>query len=162
MNKIQSAKQFKRWVTSEVLPQIRRTGGYIPINKQDDDLAIIAKAHIILERTIKQKDKLISELKPKADTYDMVMLYEGTFDVNAVAKMVGIGEYTLFAYLRSENVLFRNSSGNNIPYERFRKNGCFIVIDAMCPDGKVRSVTRVTQKGINYICKILRDDEDIV
>lgn len=154
------AKAFKKQV-KQILKQIRHTGGYIPISNQDDDLTIMAKAHVILERTIKQKDKLIAELQPKADTYDMIMLDDGTFDMNAVAKMVGMGEYTLFAYLRSKNILFRNSNGNNVPYERFRKNGCFVVVDAMCPDGIVRSVTRVTQKGIDYICKIIRNDEDI-
>lgn len=160
-SQLPNAKNFKRWVTTEVLPQIRKTGGYIPINNQDDELTIMAKAHQILERTIQNKDDLISELKPKAEVYDMVMLDIGTVDMNAVAKMVGIGEYTLFRYLRKHNILFRNSNGNNVPYERYRKNGCFIVVDAMCPDGIVRSVTRVTQRGIDLICRMLQEHKYI-
>lgn len=155
------AKPFRLWVTSEVIPQIRKTGGYIPITSQDDDLIIMARAHQILERTIAQKDQLIQQLQPKADTYDMIMDSEGTFSMNQVAKQVGMGEYHLFAYLRGKKVLFYEG-GDNVPYERFRKNGCFKVIDTISPDGKSHSTTRVTQKGLDYICKIIRKDNEEV
>ena len=151
------AKPFRLWVTQDVIPQIRKTGGYIPVEKEDDDLTIMARAHQILERTIAQKDQLIQELQPKADTYDMIMASDDTFSMNQVAKQVGMGEYHLFAYLRGRKVLFYEGT-DNVPYERFRKNGCFKVIDTVSPDGKSHSTTRVTQKGIDYICKILRKD----
>lgn len=151
------AKPFRLWVTSEVIPQIRKTGGYIPVEKEDDDLSIMVKAHQILERTIAQQDTLIKELQPKADTYDMIMASDDTFSMNQVAKQIGMGEYHLFAYLRGKKVLFYEGT-DNVPYERFRKNGCFKVIDTVSPDGKSHSTTRVTQKGIDYICKILRKD----
>lgn len=153
------AKPFRLWVTKEVLPQIRKTGGYIPVTSQDDDLTIMAKAHQILERTISQKDKIIAELQPKADTYDMIMNTDGTFSMNQVAKQVGMGEYHLFAYLRGKKVLFYQGT-DNVPYERFRKNGCFKVVDTVSPDGKSHSTTRVTQKGLDYICKIIRKDNE--
>ena len=151
------AKPFRLWVTQDVIPQIRKTGGYIPVEKEDDDLTIMARAHQILERTIAQKDQLIQELQPKADTYDMIMASDDTFSMNQVAKQIGMGEYHLFAYLRGKKVLFYEGT-DNVPYERFRKNGCFKVIDTVSPDGKSHSTTRVTQKGIDYICKILRKD----
>lgn len=151
------AKPFRLWVTSEVIPQIRKTGGYIPVEKEDDDLSIMVKAHQILERTIAQQDTLIKELQPKADTYDMIMASDDTFSMNQVAKQIGMGEYHLFAYLRGKKVLFYEGT-DNVPYERFRKNGCFKVIDTVSPDGKSHSTTRVTQKGIDYICKILSKD----
>lgn len=151
------AKPFRLWVTQDVIPQIRKTGGYIPVEKEDDDLTIMARAHQILERTIAQKDQLIQELQPKADTYDMIMASDDTFSINQVAKQIGMGEYHLFAYLRGRKVLFYEGT-DNVPYERFRKNGCFKVIDTVSPDGKSHSTTRVTQKGIDYICKILRKD----
>ena len=134
-SELPTAKQFKHWVTSEVIPQIRKTGGYIPVTNQDDDLTIMARAHQILERTIAQKDQIIQQLKPKADTYDMIMDSDGTFSMNQVAKQVGMGEYHLFAYLRGKKVLFYEGT-DNVPYERFRKNGCFKVIDTVSPDGK--------------------------
>ncbi len=155
------AKPFRLWVTREVLPQIRKTGGYIPVATQDDDLTIMARAHQILERTIAQKDQLIQQLQPKADTYDMIMASDGTFSMNQVAKQVGMGEYHLFAYLRGKKVLFYEGT-DNVPYERFRKNGCFKVVDTVSPDGQSHSTTRVTQKGLDYICKIIRKDNEEV
>ncbi len=155
------AKPFRLWVTREVLPQIRKTGGYIPVTTQDDDLTIMAKAHQILERTIAQKDQLIQQLKPKADTYDMIMASDGTFSMNQVAKQVGMGEYHLFAYLRGKKILFYEGT-DNVPYERFRKNGYFKVVDTVSPDGQSHSTTRVTQKGLDYICKIIRKDNEEV
>ena len=156
-SKLPSAEEFEIWVFETVLPQIRKTGGYIPVDKADDDLTIMARAHQILERTIAQKDQLIQQLQPKADTYDMIMASDDTFSMNQVAKQVGMGEYHLFAYLRGKKVLFYEGT-DNVPYERFRKNGCFKVIDTVSPDGKSHSTTRVTQKGIDYICKILLKD----
>lgn len=158
-SKLPSAEEFEMWVFEIVLPQIRKTGGYIPVTSQDDDLTIMARAHQILERTISQKDKIIAELQPKADTYDMIMNTDGTFSMNQVAKQVGMGEYHLFAYLRGKKVLFYQGT-DNVPYERFRKNGCFKVVDTVSPDGKSHSTTRVTQKGLDYICKIIRKDNE--
>jgi len=154
------AKPFRREIKA-YLKQIRKTGGYIPITTQDDDLTIMARAHQILERTIAQKDQLIQQLQPKADTYDMIMASDGTFSMNQVAKQVGMGEYHLFAYLRGKKVLFYEGA-DNVPYERFRKNGCFKVVDTISPDGKSHSTTRVTQKGLDYICKIIRKDNEEV
>ena len=58
------AEPFQDWVCGEVLPQIRRTGGYIPVSEQDDDLTVMAKALQIMQRTLEQKDKLL-EAKSK-------------------------------------------------------------------------------------------------
>ncbi|WP_410746899.1 BRO family protein, partial [Clostridium neonatale] len=64
-SKLPNAKKFKRWVTSEVLPQIRKTGGYIPINEEDSEKDILAKAVLIANKTIEQKDAKIIELSSK-------------------------------------------------------------------------------------------------
>lgn len=161
---MQSRKPIAKLMKKEIknyLKQIRKTGGYIPVNTQDDDLTIMARAHQILERTIAQKDQIIQQLQPKADTYDMIMDTDGTFSMNQVAKQIGMGEYHLFAYLRGKKVLFYEGT-DNVPYERFRKNGCFKVVDTISPDGKAHSTTRVTQKGLDYICKIIRKDNEEV
>lgn len=60
-SKLPSAEKFENWIFDEVLPQIRKTGGYIPVSSQDDDLTIMAKAHQILERTLKQKEAIIQQ-----------------------------------------------------------------------------------------------------
>ena len=58
-SKLPGAKKFRRWVTSEVLPQIRKTGGYIPISEEMSEAEIMAKAFIISRKTIEKKDELL-------------------------------------------------------------------------------------------------------
>ena len=64
-SKLPQAKEFKRWVTSEVLPQIRKTGGYIPVNDCKDDGEIMTKALLIAKKTIEQQDALVKLPEPK-------------------------------------------------------------------------------------------------
>ena len=64
-SKLPQAKEFKRWVTSEVLPQIRKTGGYIPVNDCKDDGEIMAKALLIAKKTIEQQEALVKLPEPK-------------------------------------------------------------------------------------------------
>ncbi len=68
LKKIEKLHRFKRWVTSEVLPQIRKTGGYIPIEKEDDDLTIMAKALNIMQNTLAQKDELLAQRRSYQST----------------------------------------------------------------------------------------------
>ena len=142
------AKPFRLWVTREVLPQIRQTGGYIPIDENDSEKEIMAKALLIANKTI-------SELQ---QFYDDLMNTEGLMQINTVAKELGIGEYTLFAYLRGKKVFFYDKDKVNVPYERFRKEGKFVVKETPCHDGNMRAVTYATKKGLEYIRKILRKD----
>ena len=84
-SKLPTAKEFKRWVTHEVLPQIRRTGGYIPTTDVDDDMTILAKAVMIGQRTMEEQKRRIAaqeshinELEPKARFADAVAASDGT------------------------------------------------------------------------------------
>lgn len=89
------AKEFKRWVTHEVLPTIRKTGGYIPTSESDSDEAIMAKALLIAQKTIERnaqqlraKDKQIMELKPKAQALDTFTNVEDRLLVRDAAKIL--------------------------------------------------------------------------
>lgn len=62
-SKLPQAEKFERWVFDEVLPQIRTTGGYIPVKEEDDELTIMSKALLIAQKTLEQKDCLIEEQK---------------------------------------------------------------------------------------------------
>ena len=66
------AKAFRKWITAEVLPQIRRTGGYIPISADDDEKTILAKALQIMQRTLEQKDKLIEAKSKTIEHYSVL------------------------------------------------------------------------------------------
>ena len=93
--RIEKLHRFKRWVTSEVLPQIRKTGGYIPIEKEDDDLTIMAKALNIMQNTLAQKDELlaqkeevISQQKPLVDFANTVSATPTMVDMKTMAKLL--------------------------------------------------------------------------
>ena len=60
-SKKEEAKEFQDWVFNTVLPQIRKTGGYIPVSAEDDEKSILAKALNIMQRTLEEKDRLIGQ-----------------------------------------------------------------------------------------------------
>ena len=64
-SKLPQAQEFKRWVTAEVLPQIRKTGGYIPVQEGDDEMLIMARALLIMQRTVEQQKKQLADQRPK-------------------------------------------------------------------------------------------------
>lgn len=162
-SKLPSAKKFKRWVTSEVLPQIRKTGGYIPVKEEESDMDILAKALKIADRTIKEKDSIIStqkerilDLEKTEEKYNVLTSPFAHFSMNDVAHMIGIGEYKLFQHLRNLNVLFKNEWGDNIPYENptNHKKFCVVPVIDCCNRGRMK--TMVTFDGIDYIVSLLQ------
>jgi len=75
-SKLSTAKKFKRWVTSEVLPQIRSTGGYIPINENETTEEFLARALIVAQNTLEQKDKLIAVQQKELESKDEEIEYK--------------------------------------------------------------------------------------
>lgn len=167
-SKLDKAKEFKHWVTSEVLPQIRKTGGYIPIEKDDDDLTIMAKALNIMQNTLTQKDELlaqkeevISQQKPLVDFANTVSATPTMVDMKTMAKLlekenqdIHIGRNKLFAWLRKEGYLM----SDNTPYERYVKQGIFKLTESEVETkngNKLITKTYVTGKGQLYLAKKL-------
>ena len=139
-SKLESAKRFKRWVTSEVLPQIRKTGGYIPTKdsqgRQLSDEEIMAKALQISQRTIEQQQSLIDrqqqtieQQQSKALFYDCVAESDDTCSVAEMAKMIEangcpMGQKRLFEWLRNNGYLCtRRGQFFNTPYQIWVERG---------------------------------------
>lgn len=160
------AHEFKRWVTHEVLPQIRRTGGYIPTTAADDDMTILAKAVMIGQRTMEaQKRKIaeqqtrIVELEPKARFADAVAASDGTCLVGELAKMLrqngmDIGQNRLFRLLQADGYLGKSGSNRNVPTQRAMDLGLFRIKETTVThaDGHttVSRTPKVTGKGQRY------------
>lgn len=160
------AHEFKRWVTHEVLPQIRRTGGYIPTTDADDDMTILAKAVMIGQRTMEaQKQRIaeqqtrIVELEPKARFADAVAASDGTCLVGELAKMLrqngmDIGQNRLFRLLRDDGYLGKSGSNRNVPTQRAMDLGLFRIKETTVThaDGHttVSRTPKVTGKGQRY------------
>lgn len=160
------AKEFQRWVTHEVLPQIRKTGGYIPATDADDDMTILAKAVMIGQRTMEaQKRKIASqqsrivELEPKARFADAVAASDGTCLVGELAKMLrqngmDIGQNRLFRLLQADGYLGKSGSNRNVPTQRAMDLGLFRIKETTVThaDGHttVSRTPKVTGKGQRY------------
>lgn len=157
------AKPFRLWVTQEILPQVRQTGGYIPIKEEEPNEVFLARAVQIANETIKHKDEIIANQKKRIASLEeteqdwkLLMDTKGTFSVNEIAHFIGIGEYKLFSYMRNVGLLFKNENGDNVPYENPTNKGKFTAIPAIAPDGTAHLQTRVYPDGISYITKLLR------
>lgn len=171
------AHEFKRWVTHEVLPQIRRTGGYIPASETDDDITILAKAVMIGQRTMEEQKRRIAEqqsriveLEPKALFADAVAASDGTCLVGELAKMLrqnglDIGQNRLFEILRQDGYLGKTGSNRNVPTQRAMDLGLFRIKETAIShsDGHVtiNRTAKVTGKGQTYfISRYCPPDDD--
>lgn len=160
------AHEFKRWVTHEVLPQIRKTGGYIPTTDMDDDMTILAKAVMIGQRTMETQKRRIAEqsehikaLEPKARFADAVAASDGTCLIGELAKMLrqnglDIGQNRLFEILRQDGYLGKTGSNCNVPTQKAMDLGLFRIKETAIThsDGHVtiNRTAKVTGKGQTY------------
>lgn len=156
-SKLESADEFESWIFDEIMPTIEKTGAYIEEGREQEmvnyyfsSLSSDLQGQIVNE--------LIEKNRELQTFYNDLMNTEGLMQMNTVAKELGIGEYTLFAYLRGKKVFFYDKDKVNVPYERFRKEGKFAVKETPCHDGQMRSVTYATKKGLEYVRKLLRKD----
>lgn len=158
-SKLPGARKFKRWITSDVLPSIRKHGAYMTPEKIEEVL-LNPDVIIRLATELKEERQKVLELKPKADFYDTVASSDSLLSMADVAKVLdkGIGRNRLFKLLRSRGIL----QGNNVPYQRFVDAGYFKVVENsfMAGDNAVVStVTYVKQKGVDYIRKLLEENK---
>ena len=160
------AKEFQRWVTHEVLPSIRKTGGYIPTTDVDDDMTILAKAVMIGQRTMEEQKRRIAaqeshikELEPKARFADAVAASDGTCLIGELAKMLrqnglNIGQNRMFEILRQDGYLGKTGSNRNVPTQKAMDLGLFRIKETAIThsDGHVtiNRTAKVTGKGQTY------------
>lgn len=150
------AQKFQALLADEVLPSIRKNGGYIAGQDTLSDNELMARALLLAQRVIDDKNKQITEMKPKAEFYDTVANTESLFSMADVAKTLdmGIGRNKLFAFLRNKGILDKD----NHPYQKYVDAGYMRLIENHCKAGDndvVYKCTYVKQKGIDYIRKIL-------
>lgn len=173
-SKLPNAKKFKRWVTSEVLPQIRKTGGYIPINEEDSEKDILAKAVLIANKTIEQKDAKIIELSSKNNELEekieddkhkvsFAEAVENSDDVILVKEMATIitqngfkiGQNQLFDYLRDYKYLCSKKGGMyNLPTKKHEDLFKVTKRTIQHTQGtEVKNTPKITGKGQLYFIK---------
>lgn len=165
------AKAFQRWVTHEVLPAIRRTGGYMVAAKDETPEQIMARAVLVAQDTIERQKRQIDELKPKALFADAVAASDGTCLVGELAKMlkqngVNIGQNRLFSWLRENGYLGKTGSNRNVPTQRSMEQGLFRIKETAVThsDGHVtiNRTPKVTGKGQRYFIEAFAKRGDLV
>lgn len=170
MSRKPEAQDFKRWVTSEVLPTIRKHGAYMTPQKIEDvltnpdtiiqlaqNLKAEQEARIVAEAERAAAQALTAELEPKAEAYDRWMDSDGTADYNTVARILGIGRNTMLKRLREAGVLMGNGNNRNVPYQRFAKHFKVVHYEYATSYGDVKDcyIVRVLPTGVELIAKKL-------
>lgn len=155
-SKLDSARRFKHWVTSEVLPTIRKTGTYQQMLQGKDLLAL---AVIEAQKMIEQQTVEIERMKPKEIFADAVSTSETSILIGDLAKLIcqnghQIGQKRLFDWMRQNGYLIKSGSSRNMPTQRSMEQKLFEVKESSIanPDGSVRvtRTTKVTGKGQIY------------
>lgn len=157
-SKLPSAKKFKRWVTSEVLPALRKTGQYQV--KELSGSELMAKALIEAQSVLAAKDKQIEEMKPKALFADAVATIHTSILVGELAKIlkqngIDMGQKRLFAWLREKGYLIkRQGTDYNMPTQKAMELGLFEIKEGSYVNGSGVNITtktpKVTGKGQQY------------
>lgn len=162
-SKLPTAKQFKRWVTSEVIPSIRKNGGYIAGQETLSDDELIARALIVAQNKIEERDKIIAAQqeqieadKPKAIFADAVSASKTSILVGELSKIlkqngIDIGQNRLFEWMRNNGYLIKSGSSRNLPTQKSMDRKLFEIKERTVnsPDGciKITKTPLVTGKG---------------
>lgn len=164
------AKNFRKLVCNEILPTIRKTGGYMTISESDTEMDIMAKAVLLAQKSIEIKNKKIAELETKIDSDAQRVSFAETIEkssdcllVREFSKVIAneginLGEKKLYRWLREKGFILKNSTE---PTQRAVTMGLFKVaervVKAVTKD-IVTKTTRITGKGQIYFLELLKKE----
>ena len=146
------AKKFKRWITSEVLPTLRKTGSYsITEQKQDsymiEDPVERAKRWIEEQEEKKRLEQTVEEQKPKCDYFDNLVDSKLLTTFRDTAKEFHMPPQQFTKWLTDRGYIYRDNHNMIKPYEQYRRSGLFQMKDFSTPFGYSNVQTYITVKG---------------
>ena len=157
-SKLDSAKRFKHWVTSEVLPSIRKQGGYMVVRPDESDEVILARALQIMQATLQRRDEQIARLKPRAEYADHVLDSISCFTVTQIGKELGMTGHDLNVLLCSHKIQYAQS-GQYLLYADYARQGLAKnrTFSREGSDGTLHTRTYLvwTEKGRDFIHQLL-------
>ena len=157
-SKLESAKRFKHWVTSEVLPSIRKQGGYMIARPDESDEIILARALQIMQATLARRDEQIAMLKPRADYADHVLDSVSCFTVTQIGKELGMTGHDLNVLLCQMGIQYAQS-GQYLLYADYARQGLAKNRTFSCEanDGTLHTRTYLvwTERGRDFIHRLL-------
>ncbi len=164
-SKLESAERFQDWVCGEVIPSIRKNGGYIAGQETDDPELIMAKAlqvaqNVIDRKTLelKQAKEIIAIQAPKAAFADRIASAEKGTLIGNFAKAVGLGPKSIFKVLRDQRVLMNGGNRHNLPFQEYIDRGYFEVTERpyeVNDETRIAFTPLITGKGQQWITQRL-------
>ena len=160
-SKLPSAVEFEHWLFDEVVPQIRRTGGYIPQAESPEET--MARAVLIAQKTIEDQKKQLEAQRPKVLLADAVSASKTDILVGKLAKIlkgngIDMGGTRLFAWLRENGWLMKTGSSRNMPTQKSMELGLFRIKETEIThsDGHitVNKTPKVTGKGQSFFVNL--------
>jgi prophage antirepressor-like protein len=156
----EAAKRLKKWVTAEVLPAIRKTGGYMVATPEETPEALALRALTVLQATVERQKAQLAVAAPKAEALDRIAEADGSHCIMDAAKALQIRPKDLFAYLDQNGWTYRRpGSDHRCAYQTRIVSGDMVhkVHTVLMPDGseKIREQVRVTPKGLTKLAKLL-------
>ena len=157
-SKLESARRFKHWVTSEVLPSIRKQGGYMVARPHESDEVILARALQIMQATLARRDEQIAKLKPRAEYADHVLDSISCFTVTQIGKELNMTGHDLNRLLCEMRIQYVQS-GQYLLYAEYARQGLAKNrnIEYHNTDGDLKTRTYLvwTEKGRDFIHQLI-------
>lgn len=160
-SKLPQAKEFKRWVTSEILPSVRKHGGYISGQEEISGEELMARAILFAERKIKEQAEQIALMEPKVAYFDTVTESAGSMSIRDTAKVLGVREKEFTAFLEEKKLCFRNRNGRGRlePYAEYlhEKHWFEMTEFSVTKNGSTKSgfQTKITPMGRQKIHELM-------
>ena len=167
-SKMKKAKEFKHWVTSEVLPAIRKDGGYMVTKEGETEEELISRALILAQKNIdrlalenKKKDQIIGELTPKADYTDKILQSTSVVTITSIAKDYGLSGSKMNKLLHELGIQYKQ--GNQwLIYAKYHDKGYTHSETVEFPRSNgtldVNMITKWTQKGRLFLYNELKEN----
>lgn len=153
----QEAKRFRKWVTSEVLPSIRKTGSYSIDNRIPKTFAEALRLAADQQEKIEEQQKLIEVQKPKADYFDGLIERGNNLNFRDTVKLLGIGEKAFIFMLIDNKYIYRDAKGKLKPIAKYVDKYFVLKEWNREENGKAGTQTLITVKGREYFKKIVDD-----
>ena len=154
-SKLPQAKDFKRWVTTEVLPSIRKNGGYIKNQEKMSNEEILANAVLLANHLIAEKEKIIENLEPKAKYFDELVNNNLLTNFRNTAKELHIPQKVFIQFLLEKELIYRDKKNRLLPYAKNNK-GYFEVKEWCRNDNDAVGIqTFVTPKGRHFLLLLI-------
>ena len=156
-----SARRFKKWITSEVIPAIRKTGGYMVAAQNETPEQLAVRALQVLQATVERQKEQLALAQPKADALDLISASEGSLTFTQAAKMLGVNRDMMTKWMNVNGWVYRQN-GSWVAYKQHIRNGRLeykehVHVSKSTGATVTKEYCHITQKGLAYLAEVFSD-----